>query len=87
MPGSLPILGTVKIRFLVDGTKDAPIILCDKENPKCTTILIKLQMRGREEVEKVSVSCSVMSDSATPWTVAHQAPLSMGFSRQEYWSG
>ena len=31
--------------------------------------------------------CSVMSDSATPWTVAHQAPLSMGFSRQKYWSG
>ena len=25
--------------------------------------------------------------SATPWTVARQAPLSMGFSRQEYWSG
>ena len=25
--------------------------------------------------------------SATPWTVAYQAPLSMGFSRQEYWSG
>ena len=24
---------------------------------------------------------------ATPWTVAHQAPLSMGFSRHEYWSG
>ena len=23
----------------------------------------------------------------TPWTVAFQAPLSMGFSRQEYWSG
>ena len=23
----------------------------------------------------------------TPWTAAHQAPLSMGFSRQEYWSG
>ena len=30
---------------------------------------------------------SVVSDSATPWTVAYQAPLSMGFSRQEYWSG
>ena len=28
-----------------------------------------------------------MSDSATLWTVALQAPLSMGFSRQEYWSG
>ena len=24
---------------------------------------------------------------ATPWTVAHQAPPSIGFSRQEYWSG
>ena len=24
---------------------------------------------------------------ANPWTVSHQAPLSMGFTRQEYWSG
>ena len=24
---------------------------------------------------------------ATPWTAAHQTPVSMGFSRQEYWSG
>ena len=31
------------------------------------------------------LSHSVVSDSATPWIVAHQAPLSMGFSRQEYW--
>ena len=30
--------------------------------------------------------CSFMSDSATPWTAAHQAPLPMGFPRQEYWS-
>ena len=30
---------------------------------------------------------SVMSDSVTPWTVAHQDPLPMGFARQEYWSG
>ena len=29
----------------------------------------------------------VTSDSATLWTVAHLTPLSMGFSRQEYWSG
>ena len=33
------------------------------------------------------VSHSVVSDSATPWTVAHQARLSMALSRQEYWSG
>ena len=24
---------------------------------------------------------------AAPWTIAHQAPLAMGFPRQEYWSG
>ena len=36
----------------------------------------------------LSVSCSVVSSSfVTPWTVAHQAPLSVGFPRQEYWSG
>ena len=35
----------------------------------------------------VFVHCAVMSDSATLWTVAHQAPLFMEFSRQGYWSG
>ena len=34
-----------------------------------------------------ALSRSVVSDSATPWTVAYQAPLSMEFSRQKYWSG
>ena len=33
-------------------------------------------------------SCSVVSNTfETAWTVACQAPLSMGFSRQEYWGG
>ena len=33
-------------------------------------------------------SCSVVSDSfVTAWTLAHQAPVSVGFPRQEYWSG
>ena len=27
-----------------------------------------------------------VSNSVTPWTIAHQAPLSMGFPRQKYWS-
>ena len=32
-------------------------------------------------------SCSLVSNSlATPWSVVHQAPVSVGFSRQEYWS-
>ena len=32
----------------------------------------------------VAKSCPTL---VTPWAVARQAPLSMGFSRQEYWSG
>ena len=31
--------------------------------------------------------CEVASDSVTPWTPARQAPLSMGFPRQQHWSG
>ena len=34
-----------------------------------------------------SVTGSVVSDSLTTWAVARQAPLSMEFARQEYWSG
>ena len=30
---------------------------------------------------------SVVLDSATPWAVVHRTPLSIGLSRQEYWSG
>ena len=37
------------------------------------------------KVKVKSVSCVRLS--ATPWTAAHQAPPSMEFSRQEYWSG
>ena len=33
------------------------------------------------------LGASVMSDSATLWTIAHQSLLSVGFSRQECWSG
>ena len=37
------------------------------------------------KVKVKSLSCIRLL--ATPWTAAYQAPLSMGFSRQEYWSG
>ena len=37
--------------------------------------------------ESESVSCSVMFSSVTPCAVAHKAPLSIGFLRQEYWNG
>ena len=41
------------------------------ENPVCTYLCM--------------LSCVRLF--AAPWTVAHQAPLSMGFSKQEYWRG
>ena len=38
-------------------------------------------------MKKAVKSLSHVLFFATPWTVAYQAPLSMGFSSQEYWSG
>ena len=38
-------------------------------------------------LQKWKWSRSVVSDSATPWTVAYEVPLPMEFSRQDYWSG
>ena len=42
--------------------------------------------RERECIYACELSYSVMSDSVTPWTLDHQVPLSMEFSRPEYWS-
>ena len=47
----------------------------------------KTKYSERSTLSSESVSHSVMSDSFDPCTVDDQAPLSMGFSRQEYWSG
>ena len=43
-------------------------------------------MKVKRESE-VAQLLSRVRPLATPWTAAYQAPLSMGFSRQEYWSG
>ena len=49
----------------------------------------KVQHKQRHENEKNTSTCvlSRVQLFATPWTVVHQAPLLMEFSRQEYWSG
>ena len=44
------------------------------------------ELQGREERQSVCV-LSCVQLFATPWTAAHQATLSMEFSRQEHWSG
>ena len=43
-------------------------------------------LKSHKESPKVKLLSRVRL-FATPWTVAHQAPQSMEFSRQEYWSG
>ena len=48
-------------------------------------MLDKIQKQERKS-KKVN-SLSRVRLFATPWTVAYQDPQSMGFSRQEYWSG
>ena len=73
--------------------------LCDPidDSPPGSSVPGILQARTLEWVAisfsnawkwKVKVkSLSPVQLLATPWTAAHQAPLSMGFSRQEYWTG
>ena len=48
--------------------------------------ILAWKIRGTEE-PVVVYSLSLIQLFVTPWTGAHQAPLSMGFSRQECWSG
>ena len=48
-------------------------------------VAISFSSAGKWKVKVKSLSCVRLL--ATPWTVAHQASPSMGFSRQEYWSG
>ena len=62
--------------------------------PKKKADLLVTQMMSLCELDKHILlpsrhvsACLLMSDSATPWTVAHQAPLFTGSSQQEYRSG
>ena len=69
--------------------------LCDPidGSPQGSSVPGILQARTLEPVSnawKWKVKVKLLSRVqlfATPWTAAHQAPPSMGFSRQEYWSG
>ena len=72
-------------------------LLCASHPARCASLQVrKVRLREAKKITEgqtrlsgsESVSCSVVSNSLrTPWTVARQAPLSIGLSRQEYWSG
>ena len=63
--------------FIFPGSKITPDSDCSYE--------IKTLAPWKESYDRPLVA--VMSDSATPWTIARQPPLSMGFPRSECWSG
>ena len=55
-----------------------------------TTLMAESEEELKSLLMKVKVKVKSLSRVrlfVTPWTVAHQAPPSMGFSRQEYWIG
>ena len=61
-----------------------------EENDSSTTKLTSMEYYGLCGCVRVCgcvCVCVIAQSCLTPWTVAHQAPLSMEFSRQEYWSG
>ena len=55
-----------------------------KPSQYCNYPLFLLQCIKVKSESEVAQSCPTL---ATPWTAAYQAPPSMGFSRQKYWSG
>ena len=57
----------------------------DLPNPGIKPRSPALQADSLPAEPQVAKSC--LNSFATPWNVAHQAPLPMGFPRQEYWSG
>ena len=58
-------------------------MLSRSESPGVVKEVIVFLLQRAERCVRAQ-SCPTLCD---PWTVDHQAPLSMGFSRQEYWSG
>ena len=56
---------------------DSTLMAESEEELKSLLMKVKVKVKSLSHVQLF----------ATPWTVACQAPLSMGFSRQEYWNG
>ena len=65
----------------------APGSLCMGTCCPCSSTTSSFFGKHRRHAGVHAKSLSRVWLAATPWTVAHQAPLPVGFSRQEYWSG
>ena len=72
-------MGTKKLTFSTQWAKNSEFILVNATSFR-KKLFIKYALPLCAELNRVR-------PFMTPWTVAHQAPLSTGFSGQEYWSG
>ena len=89
------MLGVAKSWARLSGQTTTTQYLEEYSSTSCITVAFKL-VSGHSGLEiKILSYCTLYSEVkslscarlfATPWTVAYQAPQSMGFSRQEYWS-
>ena len=85
-------MGSVKMRNLVQAMGNRQAAWCWLEGQSRSSYFVNQLATGGGVGTKhtwlLLFSLSVLFDSsAAPWTVALQAPLAMGFFRQEYWSG
>ena len=86
----LPLEHTVVflVFFICDYLSSSSALEASWEWRPCHLFIKKFVYPRKYSVYVCMLSCfSCVRLCATPWTVAHQAPLSMGFSWQEYWSG
>ena len=84
-------MGKIRDRFKkirdTKGIFNAKMGLIKDRNGMDLIVAEDSKKRWQEYTESEVKSLSCVQLFATPWTAAYQAYLSMGFSRQEYWSG
>ena len=72
----------------LEASTPTPLYRPDTEAQAGVIVLGHMVELGQNPVKKESeVTLSYVQLLGTPWTVGYEAPPSMGFSRQEYWSG
>ena len=87
---NVDILGISELNWTGMGefnSDDHYIYYCGQESLRRNGVAIMVNKRVQNAVKLKVKSLSHVQLFAIPWTIAYQAPLSMRFSRQEYWSG
>ena len=84
-PAAKPLQSCPALCDLTDGSPPGSAVPGILQKRTLEWVAISFSNAGKWKVKVKSLSCAQLL--VTPWTAAHQAPPSMGVSRQEYWSG